>query len=73
MDRLQETLTAIQDAGGEGLAVQADVSQQADVERVVAAATKRDGSIDILINNAGIGGGASIHEHGWRTGTRSWR
>jgi NAD(P)-dependent dehydrogenase (short-subunit alcohol dehydrogenase family) len=30
---------------------------------VVAAATERDGSIDILINNAGIGGGASIHEH----------
>jgi 3-oxoacyl-[acyl-carrier protein] reductase len=63
MDRLQETLAAIHEAGGEGLAVQADVSQQADVERVVAAATKRDGSIDILINNAGIGGGASIHGH----------
>jgi 3-oxoacyl-[acyl-carrier protein] reductase len=64
MERLQETLAAIQEAGGEGLAVQADVSLQADVERVVTRAVESFGSIDILVNNAGIGGGDSIHEHG---------
>ena len=63
MNRLQETLAAIQEAGGEGLAVQADVSQQADVERVVAKAVESFGPIDILVNNAGIGGGDTIHEH----------
>ena len=62
MDRLQETLAAIREAGGEGLAVQADVSQQPDVERVVAEAVESFGSIDILVNNAGIGGEDSIHE-----------
>jgi len=62
MERLQETLAAIREAGGEGLAVQADVSQQADVERVVAKAVESFGSIDILVNNAGIGGGDTIHE-----------
>jgi 3-oxoacyl-[acyl-carrier protein] reductase len=61
-DRLQETLAAIREAGGEGLAVQADVSQQPDVERVVAKALESFGSIDILVNNAGIGGEDSIHE-----------
>jgi len=62
--RLQETLAAIREAGGEGLAVQADVSQQADVERVVGKAMESFGSIDILVNNAGIGGEDSVHEHG---------
>jgi len=62
MDRLQETLAAIREAGGEGLAVQADVSQQPDVERVVAKAVESFRSIDILVNNAGIGGEDSIHE-----------
>ena len=61
--RLEETVAMIQEAGGEGLAVQADVSKQADVERVVAKAVESFGSIEILINNAGIGGGDSIHEH----------
>ena len=63
MDRLQETLAAIRKAGGEGLAVRADVSKQADVERVVAKALEGYGTVDILVNNAGIGGEDSIHEH----------
>jgi len=62
-DRLQETLAAIRKAGGEGLAVRADVSKQADVERVVAKALEGYGTVDILVNNAGIGGEDSIHEH----------
>lgn len=63
MDRLQETLSALREAGGEGLAVTADVSQPEEVEQVVAAALKDYGKIDILINNAGIDGGGYIHEH----------
>lgn len=63
MDRLQETLSALREAGGEGLAVPADVSQPEEVEQVVAAALKDYGKIDILINNAGIDGGGYIHEH----------
>jgi 3-oxoacyl-[acyl-carrier protein] reductase len=62
-DRLEGTLDLIRQAGGEGLTVQADVSDPADVERVVAAAVKAYGTIDILVNNAGISDGDAIHEH----------
>lgn len=45
---------AIEAAGGRAVAVQADVSRSADVERLVRATTDRFGRIDILVNNAGI-------------------
>src|SRR3990170_6694892 len=57
MNRLQETLAAIQEAGGEGLAVQADVSQQADVERVVAKAVESFGAAGHPPQNTPEGGG----------------
>jgi 3-oxoacyl-[acyl-carrier protein] reductase len=60
---LQETLRQIEANGGQGLAVRADVSQEQDIERLVRAAQEAYGTIDILINNAGIGGGGRIHEH----------
>jgi NAD(P)-dependent dehydrogenase (short-subunit alcohol dehydrogenase family) len=41
---------------GNSLAVAADVSSAADVQRYVAAAQKRFGRVDILFNNAGIEG-----------------
>lgn len=62
-DRLERALAAVREAGGEGLAVQADVSQPEDVERVVKAALDSYGTIDILVNNAAIDGGGYIHEH----------
>jgi 3-oxoacyl-[acyl-carrier protein] reductase len=40
--------------GGQAVAVQADVSKQADVDRLFAAAQKNFGRVDILVNNAGI-------------------
>jgi NAD(P)-dependent dehydrogenase (short-subunit alcohol dehydrogenase family) len=40
--------------GAEVLALAADVSKSADVERLVSAATQRFGRIDVLVNNAGI-------------------
>lgn len=49
-----EVVAQIEQAGGKGMAVQADVSQAADVERLVKAATDAFGRVDILINNAGI-------------------
>jgi len=41
--------------GAAALAVPADVSREADVERLRAAALDRFGRVDILINNAGVG------------------
>ena len=40
--------------GGEVLALKADVSQERDVDRLVAMTRKTFGRIDVLVNNAGI-------------------
>jgi NAD(P)-dependent dehydrogenase (short-subunit alcohol dehydrogenase family) len=51
--RLADTEQRLRDAGGEALAVQADVTSPADLERFVAAAVDRWGRLDGLVNNAG--------------------
>ncbi|RKF18702.1 SDR family oxidoreductase [Alginatibacterium sediminis] len=45
---------AISDKGGKCITVQADVSQEADVERLFATVDEELGSISVLVNNAGI-------------------
>jgi 3-oxoacyl-[acyl-carrier protein] reductase len=67
---LDETVNMISEAVGENTptekvvhAVQADVSDQAQVERLVQATIESFGTVDILVNNAGIDGGGQIHEH----------
>jgi 3-oxoacyl-[acyl-carrier protein] reductase len=52
------------------LAVQADVSQAEDVQKVVETTVDAFGPINVLINNAGIGGGGYIHEHDINTWDR---
>ncbi|OGX90039.1 SDR family oxidoreductase [Hymenobacter coccineus] len=47
-------VAAIAEAGGQALAVQADVSQPADVKRLFAESIARFGRVDVLVNNAGI-------------------
>jgi 3-oxoacyl-[acyl-carrier protein] reductase len=49
-----ETVSAIAASGGVAQAVQADVRQSADVERLVGETTSTHGRLDILVNNAGI-------------------
>ncbi len=44
----------VEQMGGEALALQANVADASDVERMVQAAVDRFSKIDILINNAGI-------------------
>jgi NAD(P)-dependent dehydrogenase (short-subunit alcohol dehydrogenase family) len=53
-DAAQETVALIDDSGGEGMAVVADVSRYEDVEAMVTHAIDRFGGIDILVNNAAI-------------------
>jgi len=57
--------------GGNAVAVHADVSKEADVEAMIAAATDRFGRLDILCNNAGFGGPmAPLHEQSLETWDR---
>ncbi|MFC1892664.1 3-oxoacyl-[acyl-carrier-protein] reductase [Chloroflexota bacterium] len=50
----QEVVAEIRGAGGQGLAVLADVSSTEDVNSLVATILSTYGKIDILVNNAGI-------------------
>ena len=52
----QQTIQQIKEAGGEATFVKVDVSQAADVEKMVHTAAKGYGKLDILINNAGAAG-----------------
>lgn len=54
VDKAEETVKLIREAGGECIAVQADVSQTADVDRLIKTTLDHFGKIDILVNNAGI-------------------
>jgi 3-oxoacyl-[acyl-carrier protein] reductase len=49
----EEAVEAIRKAGGEALAIRADVTRQHEVHALVAAVQKQWGRIDILVNNAG--------------------
>lgn len=48
-----EVLAVISKNGGEGVSISADVTDEADVARMVAQTIDRFGGIDILVNNAG--------------------
>jgi len=50
----EEVARKIRSHGGECLVVSGDVSQPADVERMVEATQQAFGRIDILVNNAGV-------------------
>src|SRR5438094_5911936 len=53
-DRLAAASQRLEADGRQVAAVTGDVSQEADVERLVAAAVERFGGLDVLVNNAGI-------------------
>ena len=45
---------AVSKSGGEAIAIQADLSKKADIDRLFSETKKHFGRVDILINNAGI-------------------
>jgi len=53
-DLAAEVASDIESAGGEAMAVRADVSDNADVKRLVDETMARFGRIDVLVNNAGV-------------------
>src|SRR5258705_7663787 len=53
--RKQELDAAVEQIGRNVTAVEGDVSQLADLDRLIAAVQERTGRIDILFANAGVG------------------
>jgi 3-oxoacyl-[acyl-carrier protein] reductase len=53
-DGADKVVAAIAAAGGKAIAVQGDVSQQADITRLFAETKSAFGKLDILVNNAGV-------------------
>jgi short-subunit dehydrogenase len=61
-DRLEQTAAAIRAAGGDALAVVADVTREADMDQFVAAAVDRYSRLDVMICNAGFGVAGAIDD-----------
>ena len=53
---LEETVNSIKQAGGQAVAVCADVSKETDAENMVRVAVQKFDKLDILFNNAGVTG-----------------
>ena len=55
LSEIQKAAEQIRASGGMATAIQADVSDPAQVERLVSESLKIAGKVDLLVNNAGIG------------------
>lgn len=54
VDEAKETLALVQEAGGEGVCVQADVSDSNEVDRLFKEVEDALGPVGVLVNNAGV-------------------
>lgn len=61
-DSLEETVAAIESAGGRAAAFPLDVADGAAVSTVIAEVERSLGPVSILVNNAGIGAGGPVAE-----------
>jgi NAD(P)-dependent dehydrogenase (short-subunit alcohol dehydrogenase family) len=52
---------ALEDAGGDGIAVSADVTTKADADRAIDAAMQAFGRVDVIVNAVGGGAGGALH------------
>ena len=68
-ERLASLVDRIERAGGEALAVATDVTDEAAVDDLFARAVERFGTVDVLVNNAGIADSTPVDEMALET----WR
>jgi NAD(P)-dependent dehydrogenase (short-subunit alcohol dehydrogenase family) len=67
-DRVERTVALIAEAGGTALPYRCDVSVEAEVQALVAAAVEAYGPVDLFCSNAGIaiGGGVEAPDADWQ-------
>lgn len=58
--KAQETVAAIEQAGGKAIAVQADVAQPSEVEHLFARTLEAFGKVDVVVHSAGVMSMAAI-------------
>jgi NAD(P)-dependent dehydrogenase (short-subunit alcohol dehydrogenase family) len=56
LEGLEATVAEIESAGGEAIAVRADLREPPEIEALAAAVRERLGPVDVLVNNSGIAG-----------------
>nr|WP_166176535.1 SDR family oxidoreductase [Altererythrobacter segetis] len=61
-ERLSALVGRLESLGGEALAVTTDVTSESDVDNLFARAVERFGTVDVLINNAGIADSTPVDE-----------
>src|SRR5436305_2923621 len=61
-ERIQGLAEEIVRQGGRALAVPTDMTERAEIDRLVQQTIAAYGRIDVLVNNAGVGGGNSIDD-----------
>jgi NAD(P)-dependent dehydrogenase (short-subunit alcohol dehydrogenase family) len=61
-EKLQEAAGGLSGEGHDVQAIAANVAEEDDIRRVVAAHRERYGRLDVLVNNAGVGIGAPVAE-----------
>jgi len=62
VERLETLVAKLEDMGTEALAVATDVTDEAAVQNLFDRAVERFGTVDVLINNAGIADSTATHE-----------
>ena len=62
-EKLAGAAQELRDAGYEVEEVAASLTEEAEIQKVVAAHRERWGRLDVLVNNAGVGIGAPVAEH----------
>src|SRR5438876_1014269 len=68
-EQLEATADAIRSRGAAPIVLPLDVTDEAAVASAFAELRRTADSVDVLVNNAGVGGGAPIH----KTDAASWR
>jgi NAD(P)-dependent dehydrogenase (short-subunit alcohol dehydrogenase family) len=61
-EKLEDAAKGLADAGFDVNAVPASLAEEAEIQKVVAAHSERYGRLDVLVNNAGVGIGATAGE-----------